>query len=164
MPEEELFRTLHERFEQFALRRIEDPDDAKDVVQNALIVIAREYRQMDFKISFSAWAYKVLDIRILDYYKRRKRQANKMQRISASGDEYAPMAPPSDLKQRLMACLKKLHQVNRRYARIINLHYQGYQTKEICENLGLTPNALYVALTRARSMLKRCLESGRLQP
>ena len=45
MPEEELFRTLHERFEQFALRRIQDPDDAKDVVQNALIVIAREYKQ-----------------------------------------------------------------------------------------------------------------------
>lgn len=163
-PEEELFRTLSERFEQFTLRRIQDPDDAKDIVQNALIVIAREYRQIDFKISFSAWAYKVLEFRILEYYKTRQRREHKMEDISSSGDRFTPTAQPSDLKPRLIECLRKLHRVNRRYARIINLHHQGYQTKEICKSLGLTPNGLYIALTRARSMLKKCLESERPRP
>jgi len=161
-PEEELFRILSERFGQFALRRIWNPDDARDVVQNALMVIAREYRQMDFKISFSAWAYKVLETRILDYYKTRDRQASRLVRLSSCHDQFAPTMPIGDLKSRLIACLRKLHKVNRRYATVINLHYQGYRTQEICRILDLTPNGLYIALSRARSMLKKCLESGRL--
>ncbi|UCC43839.1 MAG: sigma-70 family RNA polymerase sigma factor [Candidatus Zixiibacteriota bacterium] len=161
-PEEELFGTLRERFEQFALRRIGNADDAKDVVQNALIVIAREYKQMEFTVSFSAWAYRVLEIRILDYYRTRDRQVTGLKRLRADKDQFAHIMPTGDLKSRLISCLRKLHQVNRRYARIINLRYQGYQTTEICKALNLTPNGLYVALSRARSILKKCLESGEL--
>jgi DNA-directed RNA polymerase specialized sigma24 family protein len=45
-----------------------------------------------------------------------------------------------------------------RHARILVMKYQGYRTAEICERMSITPNNLYVTLSRARAMLKACLE------
>ena len=64
------------------------------------------------------------------------------------------------LKEQLLFCLERVGQSNRRYARILNLYYQGYTTDEVCLRLGINANHSYVALWRARSLLEICLEKG----
>jgi len=159
--EEALFSALSERFEQFAYHRIWDKEDSKDVLQDTLLAIAREYRQIEFETSFSAWAYKVLDNRILAYIKRKQlRQGRTEAGADSRGSQNRAEDVNPDLRLRLLDCLRKIGEVNRRHARILDLHYQGYTTEEICHRLKTTRNSIYIALHRARKMLETCLKTG----
>lgn len=162
--ENRLFLHLSERFEQFARHRIWDAEDAKDVAQEALALIAREYKTIDFSTSFLAWAYKVLDNRILGYIKKKRQRGDRVvtvEDVRLVGDVSIEIDP--DLQSRLLGCLKKIGGTNRRHARILGLHYQGYSTDEICARLQMTKNGVYITLSRARSMLEICLETGEVR-
>jgi RNA polymerase sigma factor (sigma-70 family) len=155
--EEELFSVLAVRFRILANHRIWDAHDAEDVAGNALAVIAKEYRTVDITLSFAAWAHKVLENRILSYLKRK-----------AQRPEVADVDPPDRsqpeplLKVRLQNCLQKVRKANPRYARAVVLHYQGYSTAETSGRLGVTTQNFYMILSRARTMLRRCLETGQI--
>jgi DNA-directed RNA polymerase specialized sigma24 family protein len=77
------------------------------------------------------------------------------QAISAPGSDH-------DLRRRLVECFKQLVRVNRRFARVLNLSHQGYLADEICGRMRITLSNLYSIMSRGRSLLKQCLESGRL--
>jgi DNA-directed RNA polymerase specialized sigma24 family protein len=49
-----------------------------------------------------------------------------------------------------------------RYARALNLIHKGFKVPEICRKLNVNANHFYVILKRGRSMLKVCLETGRI--
>jgi DNA-directed RNA polymerase specialized sigma24 family protein len=66
----------------------------------------------------------------------------------------------SRLEPRLLDCLRKLHAVNKRHARLVNLCYQGYSVDEICRKMNLTRTNLYTILSRARTALQVCLDEG----
>jgi DNA-directed RNA polymerase specialized sigma24 family protein len=51
---------------------------------------------------------------------------------------------------------------NKRYARILVLRYQGYSAEEICDEFKITSKNLYMILSRARVLLKRCIETGEI--
>ena len=159
---ERLFENLSARFRLFARQRIRDGLDAEDVVQDALATILKEYRSVTVKVSFAAWAYKVLDNRILGYIQGKRRRADRVGRVTEGdcGSMAGYVNTQPDLKRRLLECLQKIGRANMRYARILTLHYQGYTTKEICKKLQLTRSNFYSVLSRARSMLEICLEKG----
>lgn len=156
--ENTLFEKLHVAFTYFTEHRINDRLDTEELVQEALMIISEKYRDIDFTSSFSAWAYKVLDNRIMHYMRKKytSRKMNEKLRLEAKKSENAN----PELKIKLMDCLKKINKVNIRYARILNLRHQGYSTDEISQILETTPNNVLVILSRARSLLKYCLKKG----
>jgi RNA polymerase sigma factor (sigma-70 family) len=158
--EKNLFRNLSVRLRVIANHKIWDKNDAEDVAQEALAYIAQEYRKIEIRTSFTAWAAKVLDNRVLSYIKSRRAQKERVEALSENDQHMAEQDLDVELKKVLLDCLKKIAMLNPRYARTINLHYQGYTTEEVCERLNMTPNHSYVALSRARSMLTDCLEKG----
>lgn len=162
--EAQLFTVLTERFEQFTHRRIWEEESAKDVVQEALMAIAREYKQITFEKSFSAWAYKVLNNRILSYIKKKRQQDS---RLVSTSDPDAPLersfTPDPELRLRLLDCLEKVHRLNARHAVILDLHSRGFKTEEIGRELNLTANGVYISLHRARKMLEICLNTGDIE-
>ncbi len=163
--ERELFENITARFTLFARQRIWEKNDAEEIVQDAVMAVAREYRETVFTTSFSAWAYKVLDYRILSYIRTRQSRREKdnflkeqsLQNGSASSHSHP------EIKIRLMDCLKKLTTANNRYARVLNFHHQGFTVDEICERLKVTRNNLYSILSRARSLLEHCMKTGALE-
>jgi RNA polymerase sigma factor (sigma-70 family) len=161
--EEKLFSALVVRFRLFVRLRVWNEVDCDDIVQNTMLVIAREYRQTEITTSFSAWAYKVLENRILRYLKEKKTETKRIGAMSPDLSASSSSEPDLRLEERLLKCMKKVAETNRNYARILNLCYQGYSTHEICEKLKITPNYSYVALSRARSMLEICLEKGEIE-
>jgi RNA polymerase sigma-70 factor, ECF subfamily len=154
---ETLFDALSARFRYFARQRLHNREDAEEVVQEALQVIYEKYRSIEYEKSFAAWAYKVLMFKIMTYSRTQRRRDDKLEVAIA---EAVTHEDDVSLEARLLECLRKLHAVDSRNARILNLHYQGFTVPEICERLGLTRNNLYSVLFRARAMLKRCLEEG----
>lgn len=160
--EKQLFKLLSEKFLYFALHRIWDRADAEEIVQEALMTIHREYTKVEFTVSFAAWAYKVLNNKVLDYIQTKRRRGVLMNQ--AIKDKSIPrpalQAENPELKRRLLYCLEKIGRNNIRYARILNLHYQGFSTTEICEKTKLSQSVFYTSLFRARILLISCLENG----
>jgi RNA polymerase sigma factor (sigma-70 family) len=159
--EAQLFDYLRERFHLLLLYKVEDRDAAEDIVQEALMAIARDYKTAVFHSGFAAWAYTVLNYRVKAYRKivskHRERFATPDQEINSTRRD----STNPTLRSNLLECLRELSRSNRRYARIVNLHHQGYSTVEICHKLHMTANAFYIALMRARDMLQECLDRGK---
>lgn len=158
--EKRMLEYLAVRFSVIAHLKIGNREDAEEVVQDALAAVARDYRNLEFA-SFRAWAYKVFDNRLLNYIGTRMRHASR-QTVALDDrlDAGTNPVPDPDLKVRLSDCFGKVRKANSRYARTLNLHYQGFTTEEICRKLEVTKENLYMVLSRARVMLKRCLDTG----
>ena len=153
----QLFKKLSESFKLFVQQRIRDKEDAEEVVQEALMTIAAKMDKTEFTVSFASWAYGVLENKLLHYYRSKKYRISRFVTIEGVEGVAAQLNPT--LKHKLLDCLRKIHSANQRHARILNLRYQGYRTEEICSRMGITSNNVYIILSRARSMLKRCLEN-----
>ncbi len=157
--EDALFRHLNDRFRLFAEQKIRNRLDAEEVIQNALAVVAAKFREIDIQTSFAAWAHKVLSNEILKYYRSKGYQERLFMQMTDSTESGLWMPDP-DLKRRLLDCIRKMCVKHVRYARVLNLSFQGYKAAEISQRLSINPDSLYVILSRARSLLKLCLDSG----
>lgn len=156
--EKALFEYLSARFRLFVRQRLRDTGDSEDIVQDALASIVSEYRTVQIESSFAAWAYSILRNRLLDHIRSGQRRSKVMTHIDVAQE--ASLAGGSrdlDLERHVLDCLRKIMRINVRYARILNLHYQGYSSQEICERMRIERNTLYTILFRARKMLAKCL-------
>ncbi len=157
--EEKLFKKLYASFLCLVEYRIWNRLDAEEIVQEILMVITNKFRQLGPEINFAGWAHRVMDNKLLHYYRNQHRLKKKM---IAPGDYEDPEHEDSDpeLTRKLRECLEKINKANNRYARILNLSYLGFSSAEICQKIGVTRNNAFSLLFRARSMLKHCLEFG----
>ncbi len=158
--ENRLFESMSDRFLVLMCQRVWDAEDASEIVQDTLVKIAGMYKDIEIEVSFSAWAYKVLLNEFRNYVRKKKRRADAME--TRFHDECPPKEWQADLElePRLLDCIRRLAKRNLRYVRVLNLSHQGYSAQEICQKLNLTSGNFYVALSRARAMLKHCLEKG----
>lgn len=160
--ERQLYDRMYERFMLILQHRFEDSRDIKEILQETLTSIASKSKSMDFKYSFSSWAYKVLNNNIIYHYRIKARKRKRFTRMPEHIEFPDSTQIDPALKKHLLDCLKKVNKVNIRHARILNLAYQGYNADFISKKMGITKNAVYTLLSRARSMLKTCLEKGEI--
>jgi RNA polymerase sigma factor (sigma-70 family) len=158
--ETELFKKLLDRFLVFAHQKVWNKESAEEIVQNALVTIHMEYRKIEITASFAAWCHKVIENKLLAHIQTRRRQNGRNVPLENIGPISDNWAPDPTLKMRLLGCLKKVARANRRYARILNLHYHGFNRDEVCGKLGMTMPQSYNVLSRARTRLKDCLDNG----
>ncbi|UCC43859.1 MAG: sigma-70 family RNA polymerase sigma factor [Candidatus Zixiibacteriota bacterium] len=159
----QLFEWLSVRFRLFARQKIWNKSDVEDVVQNALAAVHSKYKQVNIVHSFSAWAHGVLGKEILRYTRNRSRRSATFTSLEAGSEPHAIGTEDPEVRRRLLSCLEKVASANPRYAKVLQLTYEGYDTDYICKSLGITPNNLYVILSRARTMLKKCLKERTLK-
>jgi len=162
--EDEIFQFLLVRFSLFAAQKIRDKQTAQDIAQEACIAVLEKYKSETFTHSFEVWAWGVLHTMIKNHFFRRSNEQKLISKRSTNDESgrFTAASPDPDLERQLNNCLKKILSINQRYARVLNLVYQGYNTEEICQRLKIDRNNLYVTLYRARLMLKNCLEKGEL--
>jgi len=160
--ESALFEKLRERFRLFAHRKVWNSEAAEEIVQEALTTVAEQYHDIQIDSSFAGWAHRVLENKFLSYLQSKRRQAGR--NVSLESTEFLTdgWEPNHDLRRRLEDCFKQVGQANTRYARILNFQYQGFKIEEICQKLDTQISQTYTILSRARSMLKGCLEKGKV--
>ena len=158
--EEALFKALSARFLLIAQKRVWDGQDAQEISQDALMTVFSKYREAETPAGYTAWAYKVLSNKILHYFRTNARHNERMQVTDKIELYSASWTPDPILEPKLKECMQKILETNPRYARILANCYVGYSAEEICESLDLTKSNFYSILSRARSMLKLCLNKG----
>jgi RNA polymerase sigma-70 factor (ECF subfamily) len=161
--EGQLFQELTESFRLYMRQRIQNEQDAEEVVQDVLLTVAKKYKGVEFKTSFAAWAYKIFEHKLYTYYRAKRTRQSKFVQVAEYDQTSLSYNPDPALKHRLLDCLQKIGQVNNRYAKILDFHFQGYSGQEVSERLGISKNSVLISLSRARSKLKMCLEKGDIQ-
>ena len=163
-----------------ALLQLRDADLAEDVVQETLVAALGARDGFSGRSSVKTWLTGILKHKIVDAIRQKQRQPI----ITATFDEetdldeFDPMfkdngawaAPPADwgdpenaLSRRefmdiMELCLEKLPSNTARV--FVMREIMDLESDEICKELTITANNLWVILYRARMALRQCLEQN----
>ena len=165
----------------FALARINDPSLAEDLVQETFLAALKSRQNFKQRSSARTWFTAILKHKIIDCMRKRQRERiidneEALDRSLASffqddGNwKIHPYKwennPVQHYEQKefidvLFACLTAMPQ---RIARIFMLReFEGMKTEEICQLMTITTTNCWTMLYRARTALRRCLESNWFQ-
>jgi len=157
----------------FALARVDDPDLAKDLVQETFISGLKALENFEEKSSVKTWLFSILKRKIIDYY--RQQEARKTKPLSSYFAEkgrvghWIPEAAPKgnyadfeedienrELQEAITDCVGQLP--GKWKGIVIDKLIEEKGTDEVCNEYDITPSNLWVIMHRAKLQLRECLE------
>jgi RNA polymerase sigma-70 factor (ECF subfamily) len=141
------------------LRRRANADDAADVLAETLLVVWR--RLDDVPDDALAWCYGVARRQLANHRRGDERRLRLVGRAAAQPEPASP--DPQDMVDQLDPELHAaIRQLSDAEAEIVHLWaWERLEPKEIATVLELSPNAVSVALSRAKRKLAGILDGGR---
>jgi RNA polymerase sigma-70 factor (ECF subfamily) len=161
----------------FALMRLRDPQVAEDAVQETFLAALKNLHQFDGRVDVKYWLRGILRNKTVDHVRksvrRKELQDEQIQEVvgellfKTSGVPSAKPKPwafdpdeafaQEEFWEAFRGCLDGLSEQMRTafYMKMV----EERETSEICKELDITDNYLWVTLHRARALLKTCLES-----
>ncbi|MGQ0546385.1 MAG: sigma-70 family RNA polymerase sigma factor [Betaproteobacteria bacterium] len=158
----------------YASLQLRDRHAAEDVVQETLLAALEGRAAFGGRASLRTWLTGILKHKIVDAIRRASRESaltpnDELADVDKAFDERGhwhdmPAAwsdPDAALEQqqffaRLEECLARLPAKTSRI--FLMREHLGYETDDICRELGVTPNHCWVLLYRARMALRECLQ------
>lgn len=142
------------RLRNFIRRRVADPGDAEDILQDVFYELVEAYRMMKPVEEVTAWMFRVARNRIIDLFRRKSREASRTERLTT--EEGEPMSleellPSPDggpeaeyarsmLLEELDEALAELPEEQREV--FIAHEVMGYSFKELAAETGVSVNTL----------------------
>lgn len=164
----------------FALARVRHHEVARDLVQETFLAALRSSERFAGRASERTWLTGILKNKVVDYYRRGKREPL-LDDLAAAGGEggesfqenghwnYPGATTPREWEQarvagmdreefwrRFRACADQLPEQTRRV--FVLREVDGCSGDEICRDLGLSSANFWTIMHRARAALRRCLE------
>lgn len=161
----------------FTCLRINNADDAKDLLQETFLAALRNIDSYRGDISEKNWLYLILKNKIIDFYRKKAKslQAEIPAMIEKEYDEYFDDAghwkkeaypqefsvsfqssDEIELRNLIEKCMQKLNELQRM---IFTLKYiDERDSGEICKELEITSSNYWVIVHRAKLNLRQCLE------
>lgn len=160
----------------YALLHVGDPNTAEDLVQDTLVAALQAVARFDQQSSERTWLIAILRHKLIDDVRRRKRKTADLEAVddviaenftdggkwrkgpkSWGRDPQAAM-DDSEFWSVLAFCLTLLPE--RAAFAFCQREIEDSPSAEICEVLDTTPTNLWTLLHRARTRLRRCLETN----
>jgi RNA polymerase sigma-70 factor (ECF subfamily) len=130
-----------------------------DIMQETFLTITRKAHTFTLGTQFMAWAATVARYETL---KVRQREGKKVHWLSDESLEALAAShadSPAESEAQIRALERCVSQLAPQAKRAMELRYQkGHKAGEVARIMGWTAEALYVALSRARSTLRVCVE------
>jgi RNA polymerase sigma-70 factor (ECF subfamily) len=141
-----------------------DYHEAEDAVQEAIIAMLKNIKNLRSPEAFDAWMSRIVRTQCYKYVNKRSRARDEVDiddeniDIEDNDTEFLPevYAEDAELRDRLYAIIMALPR--KRREAIIMYYYEALSYKEIAEILGSSVNAVASNITRARHMIKNALE------
>lgn len=136
-----------------------------DFVQETMLVVHRKYKNTTFEIGILAWAYGILDYIIMAVVTKNKRRSEIIDENLDMIIERNHPANPDDFQDLEIEKLDRIEEI--KYAlsqlsedekKLIRLKLQGFSGKEMCAELGINSNVLFVRVHRTIEKLKGILQ------
>lgn len=151
-----LYRRWHPKLLRLAIRLTRNPDEARDVMQDAALTMARDIRKLKDPARFSAWACTIVRRRTADHIdKAVRRRAGEADGADNFGAE-RPFGP--DVALSLKQALARLPETERLMLNLVYL--DGFRGHEIAAALGIPLGTVKSRLFKARLTLKTFYNQG----
>jgi RNA polymerase sigma-70 factor, ECF subfamily len=154
---DELLQLLARDARGFVARRVGWPDWAEDVVQDALLTVHRARQTYDPARPFVPWFYAILNSRLIDTLRSRKRlMSREVIDAEALGRQAAPGGDGparGDLREALAAAVARLPRIQREVVSL--LKYEDLSVREVAARLGMSEAAVKATAHRGYKMLRR---------
>jgi RNA polymerase sigma-70 factor (ECF subfamily) len=137
-----------------------------DVLQETFLTVTRKADQFEKGSNFTAWAATIARLHALDWRRKNGRLTTGLSEDVVERLCAAPEALPStELADRELSALENcLALLSAKMRQAVELRYrEGHRPAEVARRLGWSPEAIYVALSRARAALRSCIDD-RLGP
>lgn len=175
-PTEALWAALRQRLIRHARMVVHEPALAEDLAQATLVSVLEDPGSRRGEASLTTWATAILKHKIADWYRsphqrRRKYNASDEDDVNPTDglfDEQGSYLEPVPVWQQpdgreaqrqimstLEGCLRRLPPQTGRV--FMMREWLGFETSEICEQLGLTAENCRTILHRARMGLRQCM-------
>lgn len=143
----------------FISSMIQSFQDAEDVLQMTAITLAKKYDQYDRSRPFVAWAIGIAKYEVLNYRRQRAKDRHIFDDTVVDQITQAYQETASELNGLRNALRKCLKEVKGRSRKLLELRYiRELKPTRIARQLGMTTNAVFVALHRIRVALRECIE------
>lgn len=133
--------------------------DAQDIVQETFLAVSRKAETYALGTNFGAWACTVARYQALQFQRARQRRTARLD-DDVIEMLYGGEAPePESLIPRTSALKRCLEKLAPKALELIRRRYHiGEVPEDIASAVGWTPNAVRVALSRARQTLRVCVD------
>jgi len=161
---DELVERYHRPLYRLAYRFLGNPEDAADVVQDALVRAYRNVNRFRAEGKVRNWLYTIVVNRALSYRRRRRPTVSldddtQAWHLEATGNGSDPAAVAAN-RNRLMALRQALVALPRRQrAAVMLFGFQGLSLRETAEVMQCAEGTVKSSLHRARARLQRALEA-----
>jgi RNA polymerase sigma factor (sigma-70 family) len=159
------------RLRNFIRRRVADASEAEDILQDVFYELVEAYRMMKPVEQVTAWMFRVARNRIIDLFRRKTREAARMEPDSRSDGEPqsleellpSPDADPDSayvrkmLLEELEDALEELPEEQREV--FVGHELMGYSFKEMADQTGVGVNTLLSRKHYAVQHLRERLQS-----
>jgi RNA polymerase sigma-70 factor (ECF subfamily) len=157
----ELASRVRSRIRGWAVRVIEDEDDADDVAQQVLLKLHVRLREFEGRSRFTTWLYRMTVNTALNRRRLDHRRAGLLRHAVSQGADTSPdhaaTLETTRLNALVRSCLTELSDREQEVFELADL--KGISTNEIAAQLGLQPVSVRAALSRARRRIRlRILE------
>jgi RNA polymerase sigma-70 factor (ECF subfamily) len=152
-------RYMHDAY-MIALAYTGDPDDARDLSQEAFIKAYRARRRFDPQRPFFPWFYRILKNHCLNFVQRVRRKTESLYYENEPGSERFASERPTPLEhlereERVRIMRAAIDQLSDEHREVILLkNFQGFSYKEMAETLGIPIGTVMSRLYYARKALK----------
>jgi RNA polymerase sigma factor (sigma-70 family) len=164
--DENAFRELHALWaadlRRLALGRVERPDAAQEVANDAWLAIARGLRRLDDPACFPRWAFRIVERRGADWVRAQRVSRRRELAAAAEAESLAPASPPpaavepTDDVVALRAAIAALPADARRLLQLFYDH--GRSVAEIADILAVPGGTVKSRLFSISETLKHHLE------
>jgi RNA polymerase sigma-70 factor (ECF subfamily) len=142
----------------FILTLLSNRDEADDILHEVYLVVMDKAEDFELGTRFLSWVFTISRFTIMDQVKRRssRRMVPLGQDVIELLADAAPDQAYSD------EYIKALHQcvdaLSPAAKRVIKLRYnEGMKPAKIADDMAVSPATVYVSLSKARSLLKKCV-------
>ncbi len=158
---EQLVRSYDRAVLRLALNLLRNPEDARDVYQEAFLRVYRNLNSFRLDSSFQTWLYRIVTNICLDHLRRRKVRREESSDPVQEAQHKSQDADPQRtlLSKELGARIRSvLTELTPRERTVFELrHYQGLRLKDIGEMLGTTEDAAKNCLFRVTQKMRVAL-------
>lgn len=178
--DEEFLKSLRRDMIRFGELQLRDPAAAEDMAQEALAAAVSGQARFSGRAALKTWVFAILKNKIADYLRQRRRTVDATNLTREPGDEadfdelfnrkghWIPDERPDDWGNPESTFAQHqfwtvfeicLTQLPENTARVFMMReFLGFDTPEICRELGITTSNCHVILHRARMGLRLCLD------
>lgn len=151
-----------------ALSIVKNHSDAEDIAQEVFIRIYTSISSFKGNSSLATWIYKITYNRSLDFLKKNNKKMKTTKTLddpedaellTLAGEKFIPEKEFEDkqMKEDIQAALQKLPEDQRQLIELKDIH--GFSYEEIMEITGLKDGTMKSRLNRARTSLRKMLQT-----